>query len=46
VLLHAIPEEMQVGLTRKDSTMQALESIWVVQMGRERIKEANADKLR
>jgi hypothetical protein len=42
-LLCIMLEEMQAGLTRKESTVEAWEAIRV---GGDRIKEANADKLR
>jgi hypothetical protein len=44
-LFWAVPEEMQAGLARKESTTDAWEAIRVMHMGGERIKEANADKL-
>jgi hypothetical protein len=45
-LLRAVPEEMQAGLARKESTTDAWEAIRAMRMGGERIKEANIDKLR
>jgi hypothetical protein len=45
-LLHTVPEEMQAGLARKESAVDAGESIRAIRVGRDRIKEANADKLR
>jgi hypothetical protein len=40
-----VPEEMQTGLTRKESAADAWEAIWAARMGGDRIKEAMADKL-
>jgi hypothetical protein len=45
MLLRAIPEEMQVGLARKESIADAWEVIRAVRMAGDQIKEANANKL-
>jgi hypothetical protein len=45
-LLCAIPEEMQVGLARKESATAAWEAIRAIRMGGDKIKEANTDRLR
>jgi hypothetical protein len=45
-LLRSVLEEMQVGLVRNESAFDAWEAIHAMRMGGERIKEANADKLR
>jgi hypothetical protein len=37
---------MQAGLTLKETTAEAWEAIWAIQMGGNRIKEATMDKLR
>jgi hypothetical protein len=38
-------KDMKASLTQKESTVHAWEAIRAMQMGRDRIKEANADKL-
>jgi hypothetical protein len=45
-LLRAVPPEMQAGLACKDSTYDAWEAIKTIRVGVERVKEANAEKLR
>lgn len=45
-LLRAVPPEMQAGLARKASAAEAWDSIKSVRVGAERVKEANADRLR
>ncbi|WVZ54781.1 hypothetical protein U9M48_005530 [Paspalum notatum var. saurae] len=45
-LLRAVPQEMQAGLTVKEIANEAWEAIKAVCVGVERVKEANAEKLR
>lgn len=45
-LLRAVPLEMQAGLARKASAFEAWESIKDIRVGVERVKEANAERLR
>jgi hypothetical protein len=40
-----LPEDMQAGLSWKESTVNAWEAIQAMWMGRNKIKEANVDKL-
>jgi hypothetical protein len=44
-LLHIVSEEMQAGLTQKESTAYAWEAIRVVRIGDDQIKEATTNKL-
>lgn len=45
-LLRAVPPEMQAGLARKATAKEAWDSIKSIRVGAERVKEANADRLR
>jgi hypothetical protein len=45
-LLHAMPVDMQVGLTIKGMAREAWESIHNIWVGMDRVKEANAEQLR
>ncbi|WVZ66256.1 hypothetical protein U9M48_015503 [Paspalum notatum var. saurae] len=45
-LLRAVPQEMQAGLAVKETAKEAWEAIKAVRVGVERVKEANAEKLR
>jgi hypothetical protein len=45
-LLHAVPAEMQAGLTNKELAKDAWEAIHKIRIGADRVKEANAERLR
>jgi hypothetical protein len=45
-LLRAVPAEMQAGLTNKESAQEAWEAIRRIRIGADRVKEANAERLR
>jgi hypothetical protein len=45
-LLHAVPAEMQAGLTNKELAKDAWEAIHKIRVGADRVKEANAERLR
>jgi hypothetical protein len=45
-ILHAVPVEMQAGLAVKENAKEAWEAIRSVRVGVDRVKEANAEKLR
>jgi hypothetical protein len=45
-LLRAVPLEMQAGLAVKESAMEAWEAIRSIRVGADKVKEANAEKVR
>jgi hypothetical protein len=45
-ILRAVPVEMQAGLSVKETAKEAWEAIRSVRVGVDRVKEANAEKLR
>ncbi|WVZ77374.1 hypothetical protein U9M48_025249 [Paspalum notatum var. saurae] len=45
-LLRVVPREMRAGLAVKETAKEAWEAIKAVRVGVERVKEANAEKLR
>jgi hypothetical protein len=45
-LLRAVPADMQAGLANKESAREAWDSICKIRIGVDRVKEANAERLR